>query len=157
MAWRYLLALLVIPIADAALLLLVFAPYLGLVETVALVVITALLGMVFVRAEGRRTLGRIQRSLARGEPPTNELIDGGLLIAAGAFLLTPGFVTDLVALLLVVPPTRYPVRVAIRKYVVTPYLDDRTGGFATGQVYTFGFPDEPEDDEDYVDVDFEER
>ncbi len=157
MAWRYLLALLVIPIADAALLLLVFAPYLGLVETVALVVITALLGMVFVRAEGRRTLGKIQRSLSRGEPPTDELIDGGLLIAAGAFLLTPGFVTDLIALLLVVPPTRYPIRVVIRKYVVTPYLDEKTGGFATGQVYTFGFPDDAEDDEDYVDVDFEER
>jgi len=156
MAWLYLLALLVIPILDAVLLLLVFGPLLGAVETVLLVVLTALVGMVFVRAEGRRTLGKIQRSLARGKPPTNELIDGGLLIAAGAFLLTPGFVTDLVAVLLLVPVTRYPIRYAIKRYVVTPYVDDKAGGFATGRVYTGGFPDE-EDDDDYVDVDFEER
>jgi len=155
MAWLYLLALLVIPILDAVLLLLVFGPLLGAVETVLLVVLTALVGMVFVRAEGRRTLGKIQRSLARGKPPTNELIDGGLLIAAGAFLLTPGFVTDLVAVLLLVPVTRYPIRYAIKRYVVTPYVDDKADGFATGRVYTGGFPDE--EDDDYVDVDFEER
>jgi UPF0716 protein FxsA len=161
MAWLYLLALLVIPVADAMLLLLVFGPWLGAVETVALVVITALLGMVFVRAEGRRTLRKIQRSLAKGEPPTDELVDGGLLIAAGAFLLTPGFVTDLVGLVLVVPLTRYPIRVAVKKYVVTPYADEKTGGFATGRIYTGGFPNEDDRerdrDDDYVDVDYEEK
>jgi UPF0716 protein FxsA len=168
MAWLYLLALLVIPVADAMLLLFVFGPWLGAVETVALVVITALLGMVFVRAEGRRTLRKIQRSLARGEPPTDELVDGGLLIAAGAFLLTPGFVTDLVGLVLVVPVTRYPIRLALKKFVVTPYVDEKTGGFATGRIYMGGFPDEdaggfPDEDDrddgddDYVDVDYEER
>jgi len=166
MAWLYILALLVIPVADAMLLLLVFGPWLGAVETVALVVITALLGMVFVRAEGRRTLRKIQRSLAKGEPPTDELVDGGLLIAAGAFLLTPGFVTDLVGLVLVVPLTRYPIRLVLKKYVVTPYVDEKTGGFATGRIYTGGFPNEgggfPNDDDrdrddDYVDVDYEEK
>jgi UPF0716 protein FxsA len=106
---------------------------------VALVVLTALLGTLFVRAEGRATLARIQQSLAEGKPPTDELVDGGLLIAAGAFLLTPGLVTDALGFLIVFPVTRVPFRWAVKRYV-RPKLDAKTGGFATGNVYTFGFP-----------------
>ncbi|ERH00544.1 MAG: protein affecting phage T7 exclusion by the F plasmid [Halonotius sp. J07HN6] len=112
------------------------------VQTVALVVLTGLVGMLLVRAEGRNTLGRFQRKAASGSVPTDELVDGGLLIAAGAFLLTPGLVTDLIGLLLVVPPTRYPIRIAIKRWVIVPYLDSKTGGFASGNVWTFGFPDD---------------
>ena len=137
---RWLFALLFIPLIDALVLVLVAAEVLGAVPTVALVVLTALLGLVFVRAEGRRTLGKIQRSLAAGQVPTDGLLDGGLLIAAGAFLLTPGLVTDAIGLLIVFPPTRIPIRVAIKKWWVVPAIDERTGGFATGNVYTFGFP-----------------
>lgn len=136
-----LLGLLIIPLADMALLIVV-AGYIGWVPTVALVVLTALLGMLFVRAEGRHTLRKIQRSLAGGDLPTNEVIDGGLLIAAGAFLLTPGLVTDAVGFLLALPLTRIPIRLVLKRYVIVPILDKETGGFATGRVYTFGFPDE---------------
>jgi UPF0716 protein FxsA len=143
-------ALLVVPLADAALLVVV-ADALGWVATVALVVLTALLGSLLVRAEGRHTLRSIQRRLAAGEAPTDELLDGGLLIAAGALLLTPGLLTDAVGFALGIPPTRYPIRTALKRFVVTPYLDRRTGGFATGAVWTAGFPDqggdrEPDDD-----------
>ena len=137
---RWLFALLLVPLLDALVLIFVAAELLGGPATVALVVLTALLGLVFVRAEGRRTLRKIQRSLAAGEPPTDELLDGGLLIAAGAFLLTPGLVTDAIGLLIVFPPTRIPLRIAIKKWWVVPAIDERTGGFATGKVYTFGFP-----------------
>ncbi|MFC6771330.1 FxsA family protein, partial [Halorubrum pallidum] len=82
----------------------------------------------------------VQRKLARGEPPTDELLDGGLLIAAGAFLLTPGLVTDAVGFLFAFPLSRVPIRVALKKYVVVPYLDSETGGFTTGNVYVGGFP-----------------
>jgi UPF0716 protein FxsA len=69
---------------------------------------------------------------------------------------------------LVVPVTRYPIRLALKKFVVTPYVDEKTGGFATGRIYMGGFPDEdaggfPDEDDrddgddDYVDVDYEER
>jgi UPF0716 protein FxsA len=139
---RWLLAaLLLIPLADVALLFVV-AGAIGWVPTVALVVLTALLGMLLVRAEGRHTLRRMQQSLAEGDLPTNQVVDGGLLIAAGAFLLTPGLVTDAVGFLLAVPLTRIPIRVVLKRYVITPLLDRKTGGFATGQVYTFGFPDD---------------
>ncbi|MFC5136502.1 MULTISPECIES: FxsA family protein [Haloferacaceae] len=137
---RTLLALLlVVPLADALFLVFV-ATRLGWPMTVGLVVLTAILGMLLLRAEGRATLARVQRKLARGEPPTDELLDGGLLIAAGAFLLTPGLVTDALGFLLALPLTRVPTRMAVKRYVVVPYIDSETGGFATGNVYIGGFP-----------------
>lgn len=153
---RALILLLLIPLADAFLLIWV-ATWLGAVETVALVVLTALLGMVFVRAEGRRTIRKIQRAVANGEQPGDELIDGGLLIAAGAFLLTPGLVTDVIGFLLVVPPTRIVIRTLLKRFVIVPYADERTGGFVTGNVYVGGFPGEAgqpgDDSDDTVDLD----
>ena len=137
---RTLLALLlVVPLVDALFLIYV-ATRLGWAVTVALVVLTAILGMLLLRAEGRATLARVQRKLARGEPPTNELLDGGLLIAAGALLLTPGLVTDGIGFLFAFPLTRVPIRTVIKKYVVVPYIDRETSGFATGNVYIGGFP-----------------
>ncbi|QKY20579.1 membrane protein FxsA [Halolamina sp. CBA1230] len=142
MRTRYAIAaLLLIPLADAFLLVLI-GNEIGLVPTVLLVVLTGLIGMLLVRAEGRHTLARIQEKAARGEPPTDELLDGALLIAAGAFLLTPGVVTDALGFLLTIPPTRYPIRVLLKKYVVVPKLDEETGGFVTGGVWTSGFPND---------------
>ncbi|TKR27946.1 FxsA family protein [Natronomonas salsuginis] len=135
---------LLVPLVDV-LLLVVLATGLGPVTlgpaaTVAIVVLTALLGLLLVRAEGRHTVRKIQRQLAQGEPPTNALLDGAFLLVAGALMLTPGLITDLIGLLLVLPPTRYPIRLVVKRYVVTPYLDGKTGGFATGNVYIGGFP-----------------
>jgi UPF0716 protein FxsA len=136
--------LLLVPLLDV-LLLVGIAGFIGLPATVAVVVLTALVGLLVVRAEGRHTARRIQEKFARGELPEDELIDGGLLIAAGALFVTPGVVTDLLALLVALPPTRYPIRLATRKFVVAPYVEARTAGFASGEVYTGGFPDEPYD------------
>ena len=136
---RYLAALLLVPLVDA-LFLVVVATRIGAPLTVLLVVLTALLGMLLVRAESRHTLGRIQERLAGGELPTDELLDGGLLLVAGALTITPGLVTDLLGILLVVPVTRIPIRVALRDYVVMPYVEKKSGGFATGNVYVGGFP-----------------
>jgi UPF0716 protein FxsA len=133
-------ALLLIPLLDALLLAYVASAVLDWPLVVLLVVLTALLGMLFVRTEGRHTLRRIQQALAEGRPPTDELIDGGMLIAAGAFLLTPGLVTDAIGFVLVLPLTRIPLRMALKRFLIVPYVDAETGGFATGKVYTFGFP-----------------
>ncbi len=136
--------LLLVPLVDV-LLLVVLATDLGPVQigpvaTVAVVVLTALLGLLLVRAEGRHTIRKIQRKLAQGTPPTDELLDGALLLIAGALMLTPGLITDIIGLLLVVPPTRYPIRIGVKRYVVVPFMDRQTGGFATGNVYISGFP-----------------
>ncbi|MCY4732202.1 membrane protein FxsA [Natronomonas gomsonensis] len=135
--------LLLVPLLDI-MLLVVLATQLGGVVTVALVVLTALIGLLLARAEGRHTLQRLQRKLAQGEPPTDELLDAALLLVAGVLMLTPGLVTDLLGLLLVLPPTRYPIRVFTKRYVVKPYVDAQTGGFASGNVYIGGFPNADE-------------
>ncbi|WP_208023522.1 FxsA family protein [Halorussus pelagicus] len=136
---RVLFGLLLIPLLDA-LFLVVVASELGPALTVALVVLTALIGTLFVRAEGRHTIRKLQKAVGEGRVPTDELTDGALLIAAGAFLLTPGLVTDSVGFLLAFPPSRILVREAVQKWFVKPYLEKKTNGFATGNVYTFGFP-----------------
>ncbi|MFB6312288.1 MAG: FxsA family protein, partial [Salinirussus sp.] len=136
---RLVLLLLLVPLFDV-LLLVVLTGAIGWVAVVALVVLTALIGTLLVRAEGRHTLRKIQERLARGEVPTNELLDGALLLIAGVCLLTPGLVTDGIGFLLVLPFTRYPIRAALKRWVVTPYIDAKTGGFASGGVYVGGFP-----------------
>jgi UPF0716 protein FxsA len=140
--WLILL-LLAIPLADA-LFLVVVADAVGWQVTVALVVLTALVGTLLVRAEGRHTVRKIQRRLQRGEIPTDQLLDGALLIAAGAFLLTPGLVTDTIGFLLAIPLTRYPIRELLKRGLVKPYLERKSGGFVSGTVWTAGFPDQGE-------------
>jgi UPF0716 protein FxsA len=137
--YRYIAALLLVPLLDSLFLVFV-ATQIGAPLTVLIVVLTALLGMLLVRAEGRHTIRKIQQKLAQGELPTNELLDGGLLLIAGALTLTPGLVTDALGILLVFPLTRIPIRALLRDYVVVPYVDKQTGGFATGNVYVGGFP-----------------
>jgi UPF0716 protein FxsA len=136
---RLIALLLLVPLLDM-LLLVVLTGYIGWVAVVLLVVVTALVGTLLVRAEGRHTLRKIQERLARGEVPTKELLDGALLLVSGVLLLTPGLVTDAIGFLLVIPVTRYPIRAALDRWVVTPYIDAKTGGFATGGVYVGGFP-----------------
>jgi UPF0716 protein FxsA len=144
--------LLLIPLFDAVLLVAV-AGWIGAPLTVALVVLTALIGMLLVRAEGRHTARKVRERVERGQLPGDELLDGALLIAAGAFLLTPGLVTDAVGLLLVVPVTRWPIRTALKRWLVVPYIDRKTGRIASGNVYVGGFPNGADtDDSDVYDV-----
>ena len=80
--------------------------YLGAFPTVALVVLTALLGIVIVRLEGLRTLQKIRQSLSQGIVPAEEMVDGVLIFVGGILLITPGVLTDLFALVLLIPYTR---------------------------------------------------
>lgn len=143
---RIIALLLLIPLTDI-IILLALSTVIGAVATVALVVLTALLGMLLVRAEGRHTIRRVERKLREGDLPEDELINGALLIASGVFFLTPGVVTDLTGLVLVLPPTRYPVRLLAKRFVITPYLDGKTDEFITGNIYTGGFPNPNQTDE----------
>ena len=74
--------------------------------TIFLVVLTAVIGAALVRAQGLSTLARSQELLHRGELPAVELLEGAALLIAGAPLLTPGFLTDTVGFLLLLPPLR---------------------------------------------------
>lgn len=78
----------------------------GWLSTIALVIFVSLAGAVLVRVQGLSVLARIQRRLHSGEVPGKELVDGALVLVAGALLVTPGFLTDGVGLFFLLPPTR---------------------------------------------------
>jgi UPF0716 protein FxsA len=80
--------------------------YLGVLQTIALVVFTALLGVVLARFEGLRTLQQIRQSLSQGIVPAEEMVDAVLIFIGGILLITPGVLTDLFALVLLIPYSR---------------------------------------------------
>jgi len=87
----------------------------GLGWTLAIVLATAIAGSWLVRQQGLRALNELRGSFAELRDPTEPIAHGALIVLAGALLLTPGFFTDAVGLLLMVPP----VRVAILRYLST--------------------------------------
>ncbi len=100
-----LLLFLVVPLVEIYLLIQA-GGVIGALNTVALVVLTAVVGAWLLRLQGLATLRRVQQSLDRGELPGTALVEGALLLLAGALLLTPGFVTDAVGFVLLVPGVR---------------------------------------------------
>ncbi len=82
----------------------------GALTTVGLVIFTAVLGAALLRKQGLATLARFQAALQREELPAIELLEGVILLVTGAMLLTPGFFTDVLGFLLLVP--------SIRQYLV---------------------------------------
>jgi UPF0716 protein FxsA len=82
----------------------------GALWTIAILVADSILGSVLLRLQGRSAWRRFNAALAAGRPPAREVLDGVLIIFGGALLLTPGFVTDVFGLLLLLPPTRALIR-----------------------------------------------
>jgi UPF0716 protein FxsA len=82
----------------------------GAVWTILLLAADSVLGSLLLRAQGRSVWRRFNNALAEGKMPHREVIDGVLVIFGGAFLITPGFITDIVGLLLLLPPTRALIR-----------------------------------------------
>ncbi len=78
----------------------------GALPTVGLVVFTAVLGAFLLRLQGLSTMNRIRASLMQGKVPAIEIMEGAALLVAGGLLLTPGFFTDAIGFLLLVPPLR---------------------------------------------------
>ena len=78
----------------------------GVLYTILIVVATGILGAVMARSQGLATLSKIRSSLEQGIIPSNELFEGGLVLAGGLLLLAPGIITDIVGLAVLVPQTR---------------------------------------------------
>ena len=89
----------------------------GFWPTLALLIVVSIAGTMLLKREGMATWRRLQAALQRGEMPTEEVSDGALILFGGALLLTPGFVTDIVGLAMIFPPTRVVVKGAGRKLV----------------------------------------
>jgi UPF0716 protein FxsA len=103
------LLFILVPIAELYVIIKV-GEAIGLVATLALLVADALLGSLLLRQQGRAAWVRFNRALAENRLPHKEVFDGVLIIMGGALLLTPGFLTDVVGLILLIPPTRAAVR-----------------------------------------------
>lgn len=117
------------PLAELYVLTQVADP-LGWANTFGLLLVVSVFGAWMVRWQGLSVLGRLQERFAKGEAPTNELYNGGLVLFAGALLLTPGFITDAVGFTLLFPPSRALVRVWIQRQVKKRV--------AAGQIINFG-------------------
>lgn len=99
----------VVPIAELYVLLQV-GQAIGVLPTIGLLIADSLLGSWLMRSQGRAAWLRFNRTLAQGHVPGREVIDGALIIFGGALLVTPGFLTDVLGLVLLLPPTRAVVR-----------------------------------------------
>jgi len=94
-----------LPLAELYVILKV-GDWLGALPTVALLAADSLLGAALLRSQGRSVWRRFRAAVAAGRMPHREVQEGVMVIFGGAFLVTPGFITDIVGLLLLLPPTR---------------------------------------------------
>ncbi len=85
----------------------------GAPATVALLLADAALGAALSRREGRKAWRALRTALLEQRLPAREVVDGALVVLGGAFLLTPGFVTDVIGVLCLLPPTRATLRRAL--------------------------------------------
>jgi UPF0716 protein FxsA len=99
------LVFIVLPIAELYVIIQV-GEAIGVLPTIALLIVDSFLGAALLRSQGRAAWRRFNEALALGRIPTREVFDGAMVILGGAFLITPGFITDLIGVLLLIPPTR---------------------------------------------------
>jgi UPF0716 protein FxsA len=99
------LIFIVLPIAEIYVIVKV-GEAIGVLPTIALLFLDGFLGAALLRSQGRAAWRRFNEALAAGRVPAREVFDGAMVILGGAFLLTPGFITDVIGLVLLVPPTR---------------------------------------------------
>lgn len=119
------LLFIVVPVVELAIIIQV-GSWIGVWPTIALLVAVSVLGTWLVRREGMRAWTAFRMAMAQGRVPTTEVVDGALVLFGGALLLTPGFLSDILGLTLVVPPTRRAIGRVIRARVGSRLLGSVT-------------------------------
>jgi UPF0716 protein FxsA len=104
-----LILFILVPIAELYVIIQV-GEAIGVLPTIAILVADSILGSLLMRAQGRAAWRRFNAAVSEGRIPTREVLDGVLVIAGGLALLTPGFLTDIVGVLFLLPPTRAVIR-----------------------------------------------
>ena len=104
------LILLLLAVAVEITVLVAIGSAIGLLPTLALVVVATIVGFMLLRREGMRALSAFQAKIRSGQPPQAEMIDGVLIAVAGVLVVLPGFVSDVLAIVLLFPPTRAVIR-----------------------------------------------
>jgi UPF0716 protein FxsA len=126
-----LLLLIVVPIAEIALIIQV-GEWIGVWWTIALLLADAVLGSLLLRSQGRAVWRRFSAAVSEGRIPHREVLDGVLVIFGAALMLAPGFITDVIGALFLLPPTRalmrrLLVRRAVLRIVGSPPPASRNG------------------------------
>jgi len=118
MAWLILAGIVALPVIEIALFV-KSADLIGVMATVALAVLAVTSGGILLRQQGLALLWRARGQLAQGQMPVDEAFDGLCLAVAGFLLILPGFLTDAMALVLLLPPVRRSLRSWLGRAVVT--------------------------------------
>jgi UPF0716 protein FxsA len=145
----------VVPIAELYVLIQIGSA-IGILPTIALLILDSVLGAALMRSQGRAAWMRFNRALAEGRVPGREVMDGALVIFGGALLLTPGFLSDFLGLILLLPPTRAIVRTVLVRRFAGRVMASATSGAQSrmGRIFTFETGARPaahDDDDDVVD------
>ena len=137
--WLFLIFL-AVPLIEIALFIQV-GGLIGLVPTLGIVILTAILGTYLVRSQGLHELNRLRSSLNDLRDPTEPLAHGAMILLSGALLLTPGFFTDAVGFALLVPAVRIAVLNYLRRRITVARFE-------------YGAPPQPDPRDDVIDADF---
>ena len=123
----FVLLFVVVPIAELFVIIQV-GEAIGVLPTIALLIADSVLGSVLMRSQGRVAWLRFNAALAEGRIPHREVLDGALVIFGGALLLTPGFLSDILGILLLLPPTRALARRVVARRVLPRLVVSGLGG-----------------------------
>lgn len=123
---------------------------------ISLVIVTGIIGAALARQQGLQNWRKLQQGLAGGNPPTDALLDGFLILLAGAVLITPGIITDLFGFALLIPPIRSIIKKwlkeAAKKRTVVHFQS--MSGFSEEGFQTRHPDHRSEENEQVIDVDF---
>jgi len=131
MAWLLIALVIAVPVVEIAVFIKV-AQGIGVLAAVLLAIGAGLFGLVLVRAQGLRTLMRAKAMADRGELPVAEMFDGLCVALAGGLLILPGFLSDLVAIALLLPPVRLGLKVWLARHFTLVGHDQPGSGRPTG-------------------------
>lgn len=121
----------VVPIAELYVIIKV-GELIGVLPTLALLLADAVLGSMLLKHQGRGAWRRFNRALAERRFPGREVLDGALIVVGGTLLLTPGFLSDVVGVLLLLPPTRAIARRLLRRLTLGRFTVVNLGGAGNG-------------------------
>ncbi len=114
--------------------ILVVGEAIGALWTVILVILTAVVGVQLLRIQGMSTLAKAQQNMAQGKIPAMEMMEGIALAVAGVLLITPGFITDSIGFLCLIPASRQAIiRYLMTKTTVHRGFGAKSGGFQSDQ------------------------
>jgi len=140
---RLLLLFVFLPMIELYLLIMLGAR-IGPMPTIGLIVLTGVIGATLARQQGLSTLAKIQNELKQGRAPTQELVEGAMIVVGGLVLLTPGILTDIFGFAMMVP--------GFRRSLAKQFKVRMPQGFTTSTGFQAGSSDSRKSDDDVIDV-----